>query len=81
MLTVKFRHTGRDETLILPVSVVEVRPKDAEGYVVEVVHAEGYRQTYEVSNNEEDFNVAFVEGAGGATTQVIRPKPRNGGGE
>ncbi len=79
MLTVKFRNTEREETLILPVSSVEVRPCDGDGYTVEIVHAEGYHQSYDVSTRPEDYNVAFVEGSGGATTQVIRPRPKNGG--
>ena len=79
MLTVKFRHTGRDETLILSAASVDVRPADADvldGYAVEVTDGEGRTQWFMVSTREEDYNVAFVEGAMGATTQVVRPRVR-----
>jgi hypothetical protein len=77
MLTVKFRHTGRDETLILSAVSVDIQPENGvDGYSVSAVDTEGRTQTFLVSNRDDDFNVAFVEGAMGATTQVVRPRVR-----
>jgi hypothetical protein len=77
MLTVKFRHTGRDETLILSAASVNVMPENGiDGYEVVVTDAEGRMQSMLVSNREDDYNVAFIEGAMGATTQVVRPRVR-----
>jgi hypothetical protein len=83
MLTVKFRHTGRDETMILSAARVEVVPcsdvTDCGGYSVEVLDGEGRLNVFTVSLRDEDYNVAFVEGATGATTQVVRPRVPKGG--